>query len=102
MKHNIHVPSLFVFFFSAINFIAFGQDSTQTIIESTQLAEETYSEPIRTFESTRIINGHSVENLRKGVLEFRIEHRFGDMAGSNGGAQNWFGFDNASDIRMAF
>lgn len=102
MKHKTHVTNLFVFFFSAINFIAFGQDSTQTIIESTELAEETYSEPIRTFESTRIINGHSVENLRKGVLEFRIEHRFGDMAGSNGGAQNWFGFDNASDIRMAF
>ena len=102
MKHKTHVTNLFVFFFSAINFIAFGQDSTQTIIESTELAEETYNEPIRTFESTRIINGHSVENLRKGVLEFRIEHRFGDMAGSNGGAQNWFGFDNASDIRMAF
>ena len=102
MKHKTHVQKLFVFFFSAFNFIAFGQDSTQTIIESTELAEVTYSEPIRTFESTRIINGHSVENLRKGVLEFRIEHRFGDMAGSNGGAQNWFGFDNASDIRMAF
>lgn len=81
--------------------LLFSQNDS--VIEQTLLLkEETYSERIRTFESTRIINGHSVENLRKGVLEFRIEHRFGDIAGSNGGAQNWFGFDNASDIRMAF
>lgn len=55
-----------------------------------------------TFHSTRIINGHSIETLEKGVLEFRIEHRFGDMAGTAGGVQNWFGFDNAADIRFAF
>jgi hypothetical protein len=36
------------------------------------------------FESTRIINGHSTETLRKGVLEFRVEHRFGDIAGADG------------------
>lgn len=93
---------LFIGFTSIFSSFSFAQDSTQVFSESTELAEETYSEPIRTFESTRIINGHSVENLRKGVLEFRIEHRFGDIAGSNGGAQNWFGFDNAADIRMAF
>jgi hypothetical protein len=55
-----------------------------------------------TFQSTRIINGHSVENLRKGVLEFRVEHRFGDIAGDQGGVQSMFGFDNSSDIRLAF
>jgi hypothetical protein len=55
-----------------------------------------------TFNSTRIINGHSSETLEKGELEFRIEHRFGDVAGVNGGAQNFFGFDNATDIRFAF
>jgi hypothetical protein len=56
----------------------------------------------QTFQSTRIVSGHSVECLRKGVLEFRVEHRFGDLAGSNGGVQNWFGLDNSSDIRLAF
>lgn len=54
------------------------------------------------FSSTRVINGHSVETLKKGELEFRIEHRFGDIAGTNGGAQTMFGFDNSSDIRLAF
>jgi hypothetical protein len=55
----------------------------------------------KTFFSTRIINGHSVETISKGYMEMRIEHRFGDMAGTNGGAQNMFGFDNLSDMRIA-
>jgi hypothetical protein len=71
----------------------YAQDS---IIET----EEPEEEPI-TFSSTRIINGHSVETIAKGLMDMRIEHRFGDMAGSNGGYQNMFGFDNLSDMRIA-
>ena len=51
-----------------------------------------------TFLDTRVINGHSVETLEKGALEFRIQHRFGDIAGDQGGAQTFFGLDNAADI----
>ncbi len=53
------------------------------------------------FSTTRIINAHSVETLGKGVLEFRIEHRFGDIAGVDGGGQTLFGLDNSADIRIA-
>jgi len=56
----------------------------------------------QTFSTTRIINGHSNETLEKGTLEFRVEHKFGDFSGSNGGIQNFFGIDNAADIRVAF
>jgi hypothetical protein len=59
-----------------------------------------YEEP-KTFSSTRIINGHSVETLGKGYMDMRIEHRFGDMAGDFGGWENMFGFDNLSDMRIA-
>lgn len=55
----------------------------------------------QTFNSTRIVNSHSTEMLGKKMWEYRIEHRFGDFAGSNGGVQTGFGFDNAADIRMA-
>lgn len=67
-------------------------------------ADESYDNTLLsgTFYATRIINGHSAAVLPKGTLEYRIEHRFGDLAGANGGAQTWFGFDNAADIRMAF
>lgn len=65
-------------------------------------AQEEKSPVEQTFSSTRIINGHSNEILEKGTLEFRVEHKFGDFAGSNGGVQNFFGLDNAADIRVAF
>lgn len=55
-----------------------------------------------TFTGTRILNGHSTETLKSRVLQFRISHRFGDMAGANGGIDNFFGFDQAADIRFAF
>lgn len=55
-----------------------------------------------TFAGTRVLSNHSTEMLYKHNLEFRIEHRFGDVAGTNGGLQNFYGFDNATDIRFAF
>lgn len=83
--------------------IAFGQEDTVAVMQEVDPGSYQENKAVtQTFYSTRIINGHSVETLRKGVLEFRIEHRFGDVAGSNGGVQNWFGFDNAADIRFAF
>ena len=58
-------------------------------------------EDLKTFNSTRIISGHSVETLPEETFEMRIEHRFGDIAGSAGGFQTMFGFDNVSDMRIA-
>lgn len=51
-----------------------------------------------TFQSTRIINGHTVEISPKGYMDFRISHRFGTV---NGGLYELFGLDNAS-FRMSF
>lgn len=54
------------------------------------------------FNGSRIINGHSTKTTSKGSLEYRIEHRFGDVAGGGNGVYTWFGLDNSTDIRMAF
>lgn len=78
--------------FVAAQATAFAQD---TIVE-----DYIEDEPI-TFASTRIVSGHSLETLTKGMMDFRIEHRFGDIAGMNGGPQNMFGFDMLSDMRIA-
>jgi hypothetical protein len=51
-----------------------------------------------TFKGTRIINGHSIENRKKGTLEFIISHRFGRL---NSGIEQLFGLDE-SNIRFAF
>lgn len=45
-----------------------------------------------TFKSTRIINGHSIEQMKKKQLEFRISHRFGTL---NNGAYGLFGLDQS-------
>jgi len=51
-----------------------------------------------TFKGTRILNGHSIENRKKGVLEFIIAHRFGRV---NTGLDELYGLDDTS-IRFAF
>ncbi len=46
-----------------------------------------------TFKATRIIDGSSVESLGAGILDFRIDHRFGQL---NQGSHNFFGIDDAT------
>ncbi|HKH59688.1 MAG TPA: DUF5777 family beta-barrel protein [Flavitalea sp.] len=50
------------------------------------------------FKSSRVINGHSMEFIGKGVLDVRILHRFGPV---NQGIKEFFGLDQAS-MRMGF
>ena len=59
--------------------------------------EQTYY-TTATFKTTRLINGHSVENVGKGVLDVKISHRFGNV---NGGGYQFFGLDNAT-MRLGF
>ncbi|MFN5415832.1 MAG: DUF5777 family beta-barrel protein [Flavobacteriia bacterium] len=96
MKH-IYLLSFSFIFLSTLSYSQeeSAEGSSQEEYVDTNLIEHT-------FEGTRIINGHSIETLRKGVLEFRVEHRFGDIGGADGGVQNLYGFDNSSDIRIAF
>lgn len=55
-----------------------------------------------TFKSTKLVNGQTNETIYKNELDFRVDHRFGDIAGSNGGIRPFFGLDNASDVRIGF
>ena len=70
-----------------------------------QLQEETPESDTKvfaTFKTTRIVNGHSIETVGKNGLDFRITHHFGDVSGQAGGVHTLYGFDQASDIRLAF
>lgn len=51
-----------------------------------------------TFKTTRLVNGHTVENVGKGVLDVKISHRFGTL---NKGGYELFGLDNAT-MRFGF
>lgn len=48
------------------------------------------------FKTTRLINGHSTENVARRVLDIKISHRFGTL---NGGGYELWGLDNAT-MRM--
>jgi hypothetical protein len=86
---------------SLILLLLFIAGQSYSFSQDTLVEEEYAEEEPKTFASTRIVSGHSVETLEKGIMDFRIEHRFGDIAGSNGGFQNMFGFDMLSDMRIA-
>lgn len=63
-------------------------------------AQEEEQHSIRTFKDSRVINTHSVEVLQKRKLDIRIGHRFGDLAGDNGGWANFYGLENAADVMI--
>lgn len=52
----------------------------------------------RTFKDSRVISVHSAETLPARKMDFRVSHRFGDLAGSNGGWETFYGLENATDI----
>ena len=96
IKEVYRVLAIFIMFacFVFTHIVCFSQDDFDFDFEFEE-------ENPKTFNSTRIISGHSVETLPAKTYEMRIEHRFGDIAGAAGGFQTMFGFDNVSDMRIA-
>jgi len=76
--------------------ITFAQDDLLSIVEKKQPKQKEYVN--NAFKSSRVINGHSMEFIGKGVLDTRILHRFGLI---NTGAKNLFGLDQAN-MRIGF
>jgi hypothetical protein len=77
---------------------AAAQDTTDIMKMLESETESTTDYTTATFKTTRLINGHTVENVGKGVLDVKISHRFGKV---NGGGYELFGLDNAT-MRMGF
>lgn len=79
-------------------FLATAQDSLDHLLkidlEPTKVAA--------TFKSPKLINIQTTETAFKNELDFRVDHRFGDIAGSAGGIKNFYGLDQSTDIRIGF
>ncbi len=73
-----------------------AQDDTDLL--SLLEEEETVDFASAAFKTNRVVNLHSIENTARGVLDFKISHRFGFI---DGGAYEWFGLDNAT-VRLGF
>ena len=72
------------------------------IIFSFPLNAQESEKVYQTFKDTRVINAHSTETLKAGLLDFRIAHRFGDFGGDGGGWETFFGLENATDVMIGF
>jgi Membrane bound beta barrel domain (DUF5777) len=57
---------------------------------------------VKIFNSERLINANTTEIVRKGKMDFKITHNFGDIAGNSGGIKNFFGLDASTDVRIGF
>lgn len=66
---------------------SFSQDLEDLLEEE---VEERTDYTTATFKATRLVNGHSIERMQKGQLDFRIDHRFGELSS---GSYEFFGLD---------
>lgn len=98
MMHVFIRMKKFVFLIIAIaeTMHAFSQNDDLLRMVNDSAAVKQFT--IGTFKSSRVINGHSVEMLGAGVLDFRILHRFGTI---NQGISDLFGLDEAR-MRIGF
>ena len=83
--HTIFL-GLFLIIFS---WNGYGQDLDELL--NTEI-KPTVDYVTATFKSSRIINGHSIEQMKKKQLDFRISHRFGTL---NNGAYGLYGLDQS-------
>ena len=86
MNHKLIVLSMIFLFISGF---AYSQDLEELLNAETKPATEYTT---ATFKASRIINGHSVQQMKKKQLDFRISHRFGPL---NDGAYGLFGLDHS-------
>lgn len=82
------VAFLWFLFGSAAALFAQNDDLLSLLEEETEVEYATAS-----FKTTRVVNGHSIENTGAGVLDFKISHRFSPM---NQGLYDIFGLDGAT------
>ncbi len=89
MKARV-ISLLISMFLTLVSGVLCAQDMDQLLEEA---ADNSTEYATATFKSTRILNGHSIERMPGGQLDFRISHRFGEI---NSGAYNLWGLDQAN------
>jgi hypothetical protein len=87
MKNRLYT-SAFILGMLILNSIPAKSQDLDALLDKESKPETTYA--TATFKSTRIVNGHSVEQMKKNQLEFRVSHRFDPI---NTGAYNFYGLD---------
>jgi hypothetical protein len=80
-----------------------AQDTTMNnLIKDMDAPATEKKQPVKIFNSEKVINANTTEVVGKGKMEFNVTHNFQDIAGSSGGIKNFFGLDKAADVRIGF
>jgi len=85
---------LFCIFFTALHICAQDIDLFKMQDDQNKKDDKEKTDIVTaTFKTTRLINGQSIENVGRGIMDVKISHRFGTL---NSGAYNFFGLDQGT------
>tara|TARA_R110000868_G_scaffold162611_1_gene394059 strand:+ start:298 stop:1284 length:987 start_codon:yes stop_codon:yes gene_type:complete len=101
MRRN-KIYSFVVAFIFFIPIVGLAQDDLLQMLEKVEPVKQ--EKVTATFKTTRVIQAHSIETVKRKTLDVRISHRFGNIYSTrndNDGPDSFFGFDNISDVRLA-
>ncbi|MEO8885654.1 MAG: DUF5777 family beta-barrel protein, partial [Mucilaginibacter sp.] len=97
LKHTLIVAALLAM---AINLNAQQRSSADSLLNAIEGPAK--PERVVIFKATRLVNSQTTEMIKKQNFNFQIIHRFGDIAGKNGGGQTAFGLDRVNDVLFGF
>lgn len=102
MRRRNKLTALLVVFVFLAPFVGFAQDDLLQMLEESE--PKTQEKVTAMFKTTRVIQAHSIETVKKKTLDVRISHRFGNIYSTRNevdGPDSFFGFDNIADVRLA-
>lgn len=96
MKQLVFVLSI-LFFFVGPKDCGAQQDSLAALRDSSLQKAPPKDYVLSTFGGTRLVNTHTTEIHKRGKLDLRISHRFGEL---KDGYENLWGIDGPANIRI--
>jgi hypothetical protein len=97
MKFRNSLYLFFLFGFLLFPLLSKAQDEGESLLDLLG-EDEVVNYTTASFKTTLVVNLESIENTHKGVLDFKVMHRFGPV---NGGFYEFFGLDQAT-TRLGF
>lgn len=92
-RHQMKNLFLIILFLTGCMLKIQAQDDLMKMLEDENKKDKKKEYASATFKTSRLINGHTIENAAAGVLDFKISHRFGMV---NKGVYELFGLDQAT------
>src|ERR1700722_8912554 len=96
---NMPMNRCFIFLPFFLPLFSFAQQDLLSMATATDTIKK-HEKVLSAFMTTKVINAQSTETVKRHCLDFRITHRFGNIAPeSGGGIHELYGWDDISDVR---